>query len=47
MKRLRQEIDYFLPGVKPTGRPLELTVVGVVAFRGDKLTFEQVNLFVY
>lgn len=43
MKRLRQEIDYFLPGVKPTGRPLELTVVGVVAFRGDKLTFEQVT----
>ena len=38
----RQEIDYFLPGIKPTGKPLELTVVGVVAFRGDKLTFEYV-----
>lgn len=37
---LRQEIDYFLPGIKPTGKPLELTVVGIVAFRGDKLTFE-------
>ncbi|KAI0094925.1 NTF2-like protein [Irpex rosettiformis] len=34
------EIDYFLPGVKPTGRPLELTIVGIVAFRGDKLTFD-------
>ncbi|KAI0348365.1 NTF2-like protein [Trametopsis cervina] len=36
------EIDYFLPGVKPTGKPLELTVVGIVAFRGDKLTFEHI-----
>ncbi|THH09466.1 hypothetical protein EW145_g1984 [Phellinidium pouzarii] len=34
------EIDYFLPGVKPTGKPLELALVGVVAFRGDKLFFE-------
>ena len=35
-----QEIDYFVPGVKPTGKPLEIALVGVVAFRGDKLTFE-------
>ena len=35
-----QEIDYFLPGIKPTGKPLEIAVVGVVAFRGDKLFFE-------
>ncbi|CDO73488.1 hypothetical protein BN946_scf185013.g123 [Trametes cinnabarina] len=34
------EIDYFLPGIKPTGKPLEIALVGVVAFRGDKLTFE-------
>ncbi|KAI8980744.1 NTF2-like protein [Trametes punicea] len=34
------EIDYFLPGIKPTGRPLEIALVGVVAFRGDKLTFD-------
>ncbi|CAL1695234.1 unnamed protein product [Somion occarium] len=34
------ENDYFLPGIKPTGKPLEIAVVGVVAFRGDKLTFE-------
>ncbi|OJT10108.1 hypothetical protein TRAPUB_13464 [Trametes pubescens] len=37
---LAQEIDYFLPGIKPTGKPLEIALVGVVAFRGDKLTFE-------
>jgi hypothetical protein len=35
-----KEIDYLLPGVKPTGKPLELALVGVIAFRGDKLTFE-------
>ncbi|KAM5530610.1 hypothetical protein V8D89_015728 [Ganoderma adspersum] len=34
------EIDYFLPGIKPTGKSLEIALVGVVAFRGDKLTFE-------
>jgi len=36
------EVDYFLPGVKPTGLPLELALVGVVAFRGDKLCFEHI-----
>ncbi|PIL31688.1 hypothetical protein GSI_06391 [Ganoderma sinense ZZ0214-1] len=36
------EIDYFLPGIKPTGKPLEIALVGVVAFRGDKLTFEHI-----
>ncbi|KAI0801001.1 hypothetical protein C8Q74DRAFT_459901 [Fomes fomentarius] len=35
-------IDYFLPGIKPTGKPLEIALVGVVAFRGDKLTFEHI-----
>jgi len=34
------EIDYFLPGIAPTGKPLELAIVGVVSFRGDKLFFE-------
>ncbi|KAI0053336.1 NTF2-like protein [Auriscalpium vulgare] len=34
------EIDYFLPGVEPTGKPIEIAMVGVVAFRGDKLTFD-------
>ena len=37
-----QEIDYILPGIKPTGKPLELALVGVIAFRGDKLCFEYV-----
>ncbi|KAL1951565.1 hypothetical protein VTO73DRAFT_714 [Trametes versicolor] len=36
------EIDYFLPGIKPTGKSLEIALVGVVAFRGDKLTFEHI-----
>ncbi|KAI0274729.1 hypothetical protein BC834DRAFT_7954 [Gloeopeniophorella convolvens] len=36
------EIDYFLPGIKPTGKPFEIALVGVVAFRGDKLTFEHI-----
>jgi len=34
------EIDYLLPGVAPTGKPLEIPLVGIVAFRGDKLFFE-------
>jgi len=36
------EIDYFLPGIKPTGKVLELALVGVIAFRGDKLCFEHI-----
>ncbi|KAJ8702499.1 hypothetical protein PTI98_001207 [Pleurotus ostreatus] len=34
------EIDYFLPGIPPTGKRLEFPVVGIVAFRGDKMFFE-------
>ncbi|KZS96123.1 NTF2-like protein [Sistotremastrum niveocremeum HHB9708] len=34
------EIDWLLPGVQPTGKKIEIPLVGVVAFRGDKLTFE-------
>ncbi|KAI9462478.1 hypothetical protein BJY52DRAFT_1257194 [Lactarius psammicola] len=34
------EIDYFLPGIKPTGKPFQIALVGVIAFRGDKLTFD-------
>ncbi|KAI9572542.1 NTF2-like protein [Boletus coccyginus] len=30
----------FLPGIPPTGRPLEIAMVGIIAFRGDKLFFE-------
>jgi predicted ester cyclase len=36
------EIDWLVPGIPPTGKPLEIALVGVVAFRGDKLTFEYV-----
>jgi len=36
------EIDYFIPGIKPTGKQLEIALVGVVAFRGDKLCFEHI-----
>ncbi|KDQ30878.1 hypothetical protein PLEOSDRAFT_166237 [Pleurotus ostreatus PC15] len=30
----------FLPGIPPTGKRLEFPVVGIVAFRGDKMFFE-------
>lgn len=36
------EIDWLAPGIMPTGKPLEIALVGVVAFRGDKLTFEHI-----
>ncbi|THH11749.1 hypothetical protein EW146_g7942 [Bondarzewia mesenterica] len=36
------EIDYLLPGINPTGKTFEIALVGVVAFRGDKLTFEHI-----
>jgi len=36
------EIDWLVPGIKPTGKSLEIALVGVVAFRGDKLTFEHI-----
>jgi len=34
------EVDWLLPGVPPTGKLLEIPLVAIVAFRGDKLTFE-------
>jgi hypothetical protein len=37
---LTQEVDWLLPGVPPTGKLLEIPLVAIVAFRGDKLTFE-------
>jgi len=36
------EVDYLLPGVKPTGKSVEIPMIGVIAFRGDKLTFEHI-----
>jgi carboxymethylenebutenolidase len=36
------EIDWMLPGLKPTGRYVEVPLVGVVTFRGDKLVHEHI-----
>lgn len=37
-----REIDFFLPGVAPTGRYVEVPLVAVVEFRGDKLFNEHI-----
>lgn len=34
------EIDYMLPNIAPTGRYVEIPMVGVIKFRGDKLCHE-------
>ena len=36
------EIDWLLPGVKPTGRWVEVAMVAVVTFEGDKLASERI-----
>jgi len=36
------EIDWMLPGVKPTGRKVEIPLVAVVRFRGDKIYSEHI-----
>jgi carboxymethylenebutenolidase len=36
------EIDWMLPGVPPTGRCVEVPVVAIVNFRGDKLYHEHI-----
>jgi carboxymethylenebutenolidase len=36
------EIDWMLPGVPPTGRRVEIVVVAIVGFRGDKLWHEHI-----
>jgi carboxymethylenebutenolidase len=36
------EIDWMLPGVAPTGRFVEVPVVAIVGFRGDKLHHEHI-----
>jgi carboxymethylenebutenolidase len=36
------EIDWMLPGVAPTGRRVEIAVVAIVGFRGDKLYHEHI-----
>ena len=36
------EIDWMLPGIAPTGRRVEIPLVAVVKFRGDKLYHEHI-----
>jgi carboxymethylenebutenolidase len=36
------EIDWMLPGIKPTGRKVEVPTVAVVNFEGDKLISEHI-----
>ena len=36
------EIDWMLPGIKPTGKRVEIPLVAIVAFRGDKLYHEHI-----
>ena len=37
-----KEIDWLLPGVAPTGKSVEIPMLAVVAFRGDKLYNEHI-----
>jgi carboxymethylenebutenolidase len=36
------EIDWMLPGIAPTGRTVEVPMVAIVQFRGDKLVHEHI-----
>ena len=36
------EIDWMLPGIAPTGKRVEIPLVALVAFRGDKLAHEHI-----
>lgn len=37
-----REIDWMLPGVAPTGKKVEVPLVGIINFRGDKLYHEHI-----
>jgi carboxymethylenebutenolidase len=37
-----REIDWMLPGIAPTGKYVEIPLVAIVAFRGDKLYNEHI-----
>jgi carboxymethylenebutenolidase len=37
-----REIDWMLPGIKPTGKYVEVPLVAIVNFRGDKLAHEHI-----
>lgn len=36
------EIDWLLPGVKPTGRDVSIPAVAIIQFQGDKLVHEHI-----
>ena len=36
------EIDWMLPGIAPTGRRVEVPLVAIVRFEGDKLVHEHI-----
>ena len=36
------EIDWMLPGIPPTGRKVEIPLVAIVRFQGDKLVHEHI-----
>ena len=36
------EIDWMLPGVRPTGKAVEIPLVAIVQFRGDKIFSEHI-----
>ena len=36
------EMDWMLPGVPPTGRPVEVPLVAIVQFEGTKLAHEHI-----
>jgi carboxymethylenebutenolidase len=36
------EIDWMLPGVKPTGKYVEVPLIAIVRFRGDRLYNEHI-----
>lgn len=35
-------MDWMLPGIPPTGKPVEVPLVAIVRFRGDKLAHEHI-----
>ncbi|MDH3235741.1 MAG: dienelactone hydrolase family protein [Alphaproteobacteria bacterium] len=37
-----REIDWLLPGIAPTGKKVEVPLVGIINFRGDKLYHEHI-----
>ncbi|GAA1403493.1 dienelactone hydrolase family protein [Pseudonocardia kongjuensis] len=37
-----REIPYLLPGIAPTGRPMEVAMVAIVSFRGDRIYNEHI-----